>query len=399
MSVVAGTGLKTMTSGNWRYGGSISTPDARSVNVSVRRRCVVLVRRIQIGSLAVATTAIVGSPTSAATPSPSSGLLTVQLPLTVGTYPAKCDIEPWFHLLEAVAWPLVIAFLAWRFREPLVEFARSFGGRVSKVSLFSIGIEFTAAQPSEQSPLLEEIRQPARSAPIADSAIALIDQVKSTEPADYALIDIGDGEEWLTTRLYIAAVMIQRMRGISVFVFVNHSVTGQRRFLAVADVQSLRWQLAKRYPWLEVSFAASYGILFQYDQPLLTTVSTTTSDTGALQPHQAPQLVQDFVNRLQQPNPPPSGASQEHWVSLDSGICERADWVNVTLLYELLPTSSFAAKVEELADQPKSKRVRAVLRAHAPFVAVIDREGQFLSLLDRRAFLERIATTLSDEPE
>ena len=333
-------------------------------------------------------------------PSGAAGSLSVQLPLTVSTPAAKCGVEPWLHVLEALAWPLVIAFLAWRFREPLIELGRGLGGRISKVSLFNVGVEFTTAQPTEQSPLLEEIRDPARSAAIADSSAAMIDQVKSTEPADYALIDLGSGDEWLTTRLYVAAVMMQRMRGVSVFVFVSRTTSGERRFLATVDVQLLRWSLAKRFPWLESAFAAAYAFLFQGDPPLITTRPLTISETGALHPYEAQRLVQEYIGRLQQPVPAaPAAASERHWVTLDGGRSERADWVTVALLNEILPASVFAAKVEDLADQPRSKRMRAVLRAHAPFVAAVDRDGQFLRLLDRRAYLEKLATTLGDEPE
>jgi hypothetical protein len=194
--------------------------------------------------------------------------------------------------------------------------------------------------------------------------------------------------------------MMHRMRGISVFVFVNRTAASERRFLAAVDVQLLRWSLAQRYPWLESAFAGAYAVLFQYDPPLSTMTASTISSTGALHPHQAQQLVQEFVDRLQEHRPPPPvGESERHWVTLDRGISERADWVTVALLNELLPTSVFAAKVEDLADQPRAKRMRAVLRAHAPFVAVVDRDGQFLRLLDRRAYLEKLATTLGDEPD
>lgn len=324
----------------------------------------------------------------------------MQLPLMVGAPAAKCGPEPWIHLAESLAWPLAIAFLAWRFREPLTEFARSFGGRVSKVSLFNVAVEFTTAQPSEQSPLLDEIRDPARSAAIADSAQAMVDQVKSTEPADYALIDLGSGDEWLTSRLYIAAVMMERMRGISVFVFVSGAAGSERKFVATVDVRLLRWKLAQRYPWLESALAGAYGVVFEHDPPLTTMGPVAISDSGALSTHLAQRLVPEFINRLQKPRAVAPGAVTERdWVTFDHGIGERADWVTVELLGQILPMPVFEAKVEDLADQPRSKRMRAVLRAHAPFVAVVDRAGRFLRLVDRRAYLEKLATSLGDEPE
>jgi hypothetical protein len=112
--------------------------------------------------------------------------------------------------------------------------------------------------------------------------------------ADFSLVALGIGEEWLTSRLFIAAVMMERMRDVKVFVFVDRSPTTERRFVAVASVRHLRWALARRYPWLEGAWVkALESTTFSGVDPrtLPMTQSVIMSDTGALEPWQARQVL------------------------------------------------------------------------------------------------------------
>ena len=63
---------------------------------------------------------------------------------------------------------------------------------------------------------------------------------------------MGKGDKWLTSRLFISAIMMQRMRGVQGFVFVESTATSDQRLVAVAPVSQLRWALAQRYLWLEL---------------------------------------------------------------------------------------------------------------------------------------------------
>jgi len=42
--------------------------------------------------------------------------------------------------------------------------------------------------------------------------------------------------------------MLERMRGVKVFVLVESAPNTERRPVAVASVRQLRWALARRYP-------------------------------------------------------------------------------------------------------------------------------------------------------
>jgi hypothetical protein len=75
---------------------------------------------------------------------------------------------------------------------------------------------------------------------------------------EYAVIDLGNGNQWISSRLFIFAVLLKRMTGLRQFVFIGtqNGVTG--RFLGMASPDDVRWALARRYPWLECAYAYAY---------------------------------------------------------------------------------------------------------------------------------------------
>lgn len=115
-------------------------------------------------------------------------------------------LDPWVDLAKALAWPLAVAILAAVFRKPLVDLASAIGGRVNKVQFAQLSIELATARPAPtRAPLVEAIKDPTRQAQTGDSSNHLLEQARLIEPADFALIRLGEGDEWLTSRLFIAA--------------------------------------------------------------------------------------------------------------------------------------------------------------------------------------------------
>ena len=76
---------------------------------------------------------------------------------------------------------------------------------------------------------------------------------------DYAVFDLGDGWRWLTSRLFIFATMLERMRGLRCCVFFESSGRVSKRFLGTAEPAAVRWAFAHRYPWLNPAFADAYA--------------------------------------------------------------------------------------------------------------------------------------------
>jgi hypothetical protein len=303
------------------------------------------------------------------------------------------------ELVKALAWPVAAAAISIAFYEPLSRLFEALGARATKLSVFKIEIELSSGARPSASPSLEEIRNP-QLALLGDSGPMLFQQVQDVTPADYAVIDLGDGEEWLTSRLFIGAAMLQRMRGVECLVFVARVGSLSRRLLAVASVGRIRWALAQRYPWLEAAFACAYGEAqpgagrahFPPIGQIPAVQPAITSFTGGIAPSRANALVNRFIELVQDT----SAGTGPDWVDLSRGRQERADWVTEPLLSELLPAEAYEMWAYEERDKSRADRVRAVLRRRSPFVALVNPDRQFSRLIDRRALLEEVVVKMDD---
>lgn len=150
---------------------------------------------------------------------------------------APAPSTPLVELVRSLAWPVSALVMAFAFRRPIAAFVTALGTRVTKLSVFKVELELVPATSATSTPLLDDIRTATTSAPISDSSRMMLEQVQSGTLADYATIDIGTGDEWLTSRLFIAATMLERMRGLQVMVFLESTTTTHERFVAVAPVQ------------------------------------------------------------------------------------------------------------------------------------------------------------------
>jgi hypothetical protein len=329
--------------------------------------------------------------------------------------PVAVPVDPTIELAKALAWPIVALLIAVLFRRPLSAFMSVIGRRITKFSIFKLEVELPPATAATTAPLLDDIRTVTTAAEISDSTRTMLEQVQSTTPADFATIGLGAGDAWLTSRLYIAAVMMERMRGAQVFVFVERTPSTERRLVAVASVRQVRWALARRYPWLEAAYLRASLFVFPLEIPpgaqalpaeaswlpnprtLILNPSIVTSDTGGLEPYRARQIVGNFVELLQSPSLSP--ANKDEWVELRSRTFERGKYVTRELLASLLPQTAFGAWSYALRDCSRAERTRAVLRRPTDFVAMVEGDREFERLTNRRALLEDIAAVLGEEPE
>ena len=329
--------------------------------------------------------------------------------------PALPPAFPAVELVKGIAWPLAALVIAIGFRQPIALFMNALGGRITKLAVFKVELERVPATAVTTTPLLDDIRTATNSATISDSSRTMIEQVQSGTPADFAVVSLGGGAEWLTSRLYIAAVMMERMRGVKVFVFVERAPNTERRFVAVASLRQLRWALARRYPWLEAAWARVQLSPFPQALPpspptlpagaqwlpdprtLSVPQPVIQSDNGALDPWQARMAVSGFIDLLQRQCP--AGPSDAEWITLYGTTQERAAWVTRDLLSSLLPPEAFNAWAHAMRDAPRVQLTRSVLRRAAAFVALVEGDREFVRLTNRQVLLEDIAASLGEEPE
>lgn len=219
---------------------------------------------------------------------------------------------------------------------------------------------------------------------IASHVPVLVRQLVDPSAADYAVVDLGVGDRWLTSRLFLFAELLARMRDLRCFVFVRSESGGQRRFVGTALPLDVRWALAEEYPWLERAYAQAYAQLPQHE---------IRSAHGALTVEEATQLISTFVAAVQAPVPPATGPGG--WVQLNGGSWEHGAWLDPDLpgpLRAVLVHATVAAG----SDAEDARVARDVLaRRGARFVALVGPDSEFQRLVDRGALLEQTAARLS----
>jgi hypothetical protein len=223
------------------------------------------------------------------------------------------------------------------------------------------------------------------------SAPKLLEQIQDRSIVDYAIFDLGDGNQWLSTRLYLFTVILHRMRGLKSIVFVDTYQTIRHHFVAIAEPTQVQYTLASRYPWLERTFARVYGNL-----PNL----AITSINGTIEQWNALQLVGNFLqdNEIQQVQPPPvAPGNRTEWVYLDRGnIWEHADWLDTDKVEEILGEVLKRSRVSRLDLQGKSTidQAKLILSFKEPFVVVVDQDRRFERLIDRQRLADEITRGL-----
>jgi hypothetical protein len=140
-----------------------------------------------------------------------------------------------------IAWPVVIAIAILVLSKPLAQFLYSLGQNFQtvKVSVLQFALEVSKA--SQFIPTWADVssgfdlRLIAGDEAPSSGESSLFEQFRGSDLLDYVLIDIGDGKQWLTSRLFIFAIMLERMRGLRCLVFVQTTSDAYQRFLGTAS--------------------------------------------------------------------------------------------------------------------------------------------------------------------
>jgi hypothetical protein len=313
------------------------------------------------------------------------------------------------RIAEILTWPVVVLVALLVYRRTIASLVAKLASRLTKLSIMKVELHLAAAEPSGPSIVLQQLRDTTQAA-VADSSLSLFTQVRDATPADSAEIDLGTGDEWITSRLFIAAALLERMRGLRAMVFVETHALLRRSFVALASPSIVRWSLANRYPWLELAYtqATQQALVAQLNPPappifppedpkvFLGSNTIISSNGGALDGDRAEILARQFLLSIQEYTPTPAPPPPAEWVQL-SGYRERATWVTTQILRELLPPSAFEQGMDEMRRETQERRVRAVLKQPGSFVALVNSDRQLTRLVDRGTLLEQAASELGHE--
>ena len=188
-------------------------------------------------------------------------------------------------LVSAIVWPLLILIAVILFRDRLVEATKWFAPRVKSVSIGVFSFEVPAAQPlALQMTGAVDLRHAGQSGDVNDSTLrSFYEQISDPSRLDYAVVDLGDGHEWLTSRLFILSIILSRMRGLRVLVFVETAAHVRRRLVGVAECDKVRWRLAMRFPWLEAAVAHAEAAIWPKPQLAVLGPLAVSNDQGRLE--------------------------------------------------------------------------------------------------------------------
>jgi hypothetical protein len=278
--------------------------------------------------------------------------------------------------------------------KPLLKALESLGQRATKLSLFDVEIDLATVSEFKPSWSIGsiDVRKITPSF-MADSAtITLFEQITANDASDYAIADLGTGKEWLTSRLFIFAIMLYRLRGLKCFVFLETTGNLDKQFIGAALPANVRWALAKQYPWLEAAYIEAYATLTR-SNPSLHSDQFILSETGAMDTENARSLVSTYLANIQSSLPPTPSESQQ-WVPLEPPAppsWEHAEWIDGNRLKNDLRGVLLDCHVEDSPFTPPDKRVGAILRCESQFVALVKKGTRFSSLVDRQTLLEAVA--------
>jgi hypothetical protein len=305
-------------------------------------------------------------------------------------------------LLKAVSWPAIAAVALALFRRPLSNLFSALGQKVSKFSIGSFSVEMAQVQEMKPSAMDTEIRQlQAGLVPQSGSTslTELVNELQSGGQHDYVVIDCGSetSPRWLTSRLYLLCFLITLINRQICIVFVETVGTVRKKLIGMASPEQVRWALAYRNGWLESAAVGAYAS--QAANPpagylLAPTQANQFAPSTGYFSMMIPNMIQQFLMAIRSVVAPLDQDKSE-WVSLDNQqTYEHAKWLNGARIESLLGTALGKAHVTLLPNQTLNDAVNPVLSQRGRFVAVVDSDQSFSSLVDRLEVLDGVAHEL-----
>jgi hypothetical protein len=337
-------------------------------------------------------------------------------------------------LVQSTVWPLTILILLILYRKEVPRLAERVAGRVSRVSFASVSLELAVA--TEIAPeiwqSLRDLRDTTPGPQIQDTGGFLFQLIQGGERADFVKIDLGEGDRWLTSRLFLFALIPFQLLRVQTLVFLETRDGLASRFAGLASPASVRAALGVRYPWFEAAWitaqlnyaslsedavnAFAVSIKQQLEPGPLKYWNLAPAVPGVVQQAYQPANLSDpqtadRLARTWRADPsiyrevPSFGVAEDSWVRLgrtrkDPTMVreERAEWITSgAVLDRMLRGALLRSRVVDSGPITRRELYRqAVLQWDTDFVAVVDGDGLFKQLLDRRAITTGIAIDQAD---
>jgi hypothetical protein len=288
-----------------------------------------------------------------------------------------------------IVWPVTLLILAWCFYQPLSDLVKTLGRRITKLSAFKVKVELgSLSRARTLAPTVDKLRNVL----VMESGLTpIVAGVVRSGSADYLTIEIGgDGDEnWLTSRLFLLAAILERSRAVRCVVFLGE----KQRFIGAARARDIRYEIGSRFLAYEASLASAYGALANLDvnvfrglsEPLIDQLGNVFLRSPHIsRPHANPQDV-GWIKLERQPPQPTT------W--------EFADWVTEGSLSEMLGGHLMTGSVAACTGPASQETTKAIVSQAGSFVALVTKSGTFQDLCDRDSVLDAVAKKAIEQTE
>jgi hypothetical protein len=279
----------------------------------------------------------------------------------------------WLSIIETCVWPLIVVVFVIYFRKQI----KILISRVKQFSFAGIDIEISHASCFSTAGLLSNMNQfgaIANEALLTSFTHSLIDQLETDKKIDYITIDIGNGDKWLTSRLFIISNILARNAGLKCIVFVSSAVCHKHTFQGLIDVDNVHWSIASGLTLYEIEFCR-----------LLSENITIISPKGAIDKENAVRIVRQFITNMQSDD---TLGRNNLIVNLEGGTREYAYWLTKENISTLFGSSLDRRSIN--SNNSKKKRIKKVLRHKSDYVAIVDNDCCFKELINRRKVVEML---------
>lgn len=308
----------------------------------------------------------------------------------------KIDWRFWAEFMRVLAWPGLAALTLLIFRKQIAEVLTQGARRLRRPQAqeVSVDLKTLAALSASWAVGSTDVRLLTSPQVFNGNSKPFFQELLNNGSADYVVVDLGKGQEWLTSRLFLFALILGMVRNLRTLVFLESSNGVRRRFLATANPSDVYRTLALRYPWLEEAWLQASAA--QYSR------ESSEADGARTSSHRQPlfsgadvEMVKgfahDFIQRIQRTAVPPV-EDQDFYLKggTPTEIWEKTQWMDGERLERDLAGCLQYDWCENSPDRPPRAIASSVTRRHAPLVALVDSDRRFLGLVDRYALLDEM---------
>ncbi len=289
------------------------------------------------------------------------------------------------ELVKILIWPVVViaGYLLLRKYIPYLI------ARINKVTVFGVEINLEGADITKTP--FENIDLNKISKLIGTGSTSYIDDLLNTVfrfnkyEIDYVKIDLGSGNNWLASRLYILAILMN-LKGLKYWVIVYSDKDEEKKYLGWVTSEIIIRKLSEKYPELVETFNDLHDQL------------NLKIDNSILDSDNLGNIVHSFISKLQTED------YKEYSVKLSRGsegnkeeiYFERTEWLNKSLFEELFNNSLNQNYIVDDPYKSNEEQVKAILRQKGKYIGVIDKKEKFKRLIDRDVILEKVALKIID---